>query len=184
LLQEKPSRYDQSASGRLVGGLNTYGYVGGNPVSNIDPTGLLENFLFDRSAGVLTHQGGSAFSTPAFSGNGLYRNNPASEAVPNHGPIPAGQYYITEPYAYNALGNIFFKLFPTEGGMTDSKNLGGGIVRGEFRLHPGNISNGCVTIDAKKHQANWRPMRNMLLDTQTQMIPGTKTPYFGILTVK
>jgi hypothetical protein len=40
LHQENPHQYDELASGRLVGGLNTYAYVGGNPISFIDPEGL------------------------------------------------------------------------------------------------------------------------------------------------
>jgi hypothetical protein len=40
LHQENPHQYDELASGRLVGGLNTYAYVAGNPISNTDPEGL------------------------------------------------------------------------------------------------------------------------------------------------
>jgi hypothetical protein len=39
-LQQNLPRYNESASGRLVGGFNTYGYVGGQPTRFIDPTGL------------------------------------------------------------------------------------------------------------------------------------------------
>jgi hypothetical protein len=39
LHQQNLPRYDESASGRFVGGFNTYGYVYGNPTGLTDPTG-------------------------------------------------------------------------------------------------------------------------------------------------
>ena len=53
-LQQNLPRYDESASGRLVGGFNTYGYVSGNPLSAYDPTGLRDvlDAISDRVAGI------------------------------------------------------------------------------------------------------------------------------------
>jgi len=63
-------RYVQSDPIGLRGGLNTHGYVGGNPVTSIDPAGLV------KWTGTFT--GGSLIEVV---GGGLYRYNLQSECV-------------------------------------------------------------------------------------------------------
>lgn len=164
--------------------------MGGNPLNGIDPTGLLENFTFDRVSGTLIHENCQSCQNsliPAFSGRGKYTNQPIYEAIPSSGPIPAGNYYIVEPYYYrpgSPLSPIFFKLFRDDDNIDDETTLLNGVKRDKFRLHPGTVSLGCVTIDNLTQQKQWDRMQHKLLNTKIEIIPGTEIPYYGTIRVK
>lgn len=96
-------------------------------------------WVYDQKTGNLTRN--EKLVGLGYSGTGEGRNNPASEAVPNVGPIPRGLYSIGKAYAHPKLGPVVMNLDPI-----GHNALG----RTAFRIHGDNAkhdaSEGCVIL--------------------------------------
>lgn len=142
---------------------------------------------------------GATFSTffydgvgiSAFSGNGPHRNNPASQAVKDNGPLPVGNYYIVERpsggvagsiWSYMTDRDIWFALFRDDGTI-DDETVVNGIKRTVIRLHPkgpSGLSLGCITIE---NRPDFDTMRAYLLRQPVAYVPGTRLRMFGTVEV-
>lgn len=124
----------------------------------------------------------------AHSGQGAYRNNGACGAIPNDGPLPPGRYWIVDRHEGNwfsqkkleiydftrsTLGgrpfgkSDWFALWRDDWGIDDYTWVDG-VRRGNFRLHPGQVSRGCITI---AHNSDFAKIRNALLNTTLISVP-------------
>lgn len=124
----------------------------------------------------------------AFSGNGAYRNRGACGMIPQAGPVPAGKYWIVDRpegglrsqintgirdiYNHVVNGatfrhNEWFALWRDDG-MIDDYTWIEGVKRGNFRLHPGSLSEGCITL---AHESDFAMLRSALLRTQKIAVP-------------
>lgn len=129
---------------------------------------------------------------PVFSGAGEHRNNPDSTHLRDAGPIPLGRYHVVDRptggrqdwirsnvYDFDGRGE-WFALFRIDGRINDYTVIDG-VRRGNFRMHPGSISVGCVTfVDS----ADFTEAREILLAGSTTAVPGTSFSSYGILTVE
>lgn len=127
----------------------------------------------------------------AFSGKGAYRNKPACMAMPSDGPLPHGKYWIVERGSgglaswmkeksldiYNRVANgaefdrdEWFALYRDDLSIDDHTWIND-VKRGLFRLHPGRVSEGCITI---ARNSDYALIRNALLRTQQIPVPCMK----------
>lgn len=125
----------------------------------------------------------------AFSGNGAYRNQVGYEMIPDEGPIPPGRYWVVDRPGGNVWSqfktgikdvynhmvydaqfnhNEWFALYRNDGKIDDYTWITG-VARGNFRLHPGRVSKGCITL---VHDSDYALIRHMLLRTMKQQVPG------------
>ncbi|EOZ9392379.1 DUF2778 domain-containing protein [Enterobacter cancerogenus] len=128
----------------------------------------------------------------AFSGDGIYRNRGACGMKPRVGPIPEGKYWIVDrptggiksqmvsglkdawnQYKSNATftHNEWFALWRDDWGIDDYTWIEN-VKRGNFRLHPGSLSEGCITLP---HGTDFATLRNALLRTPKLTVPCMKS---------
>lgn len=125
----------------------------------------------------------------AFSGQDRYRNHGGCSVIPDKGPIPEGKYWIidrptgglwskTSGWVKDLVNIVFsqaefmrsewFALYRDDG-LIDDYTWIKGVERKYFRLHPGSVSRGCITL---VHNTDYALLRNELLRTRKMPVPG------------
>lgn len=130
----------------LVGGPNTYLYSRANPLTFIDPTGLL--CVYSQSTGSLSctddSTGEQYLRCNGYAGNGPGLNNPDAQNQPNVGPLPQGDYTVGGSRNGGRTGPMSRPLTPNP-----NNNMFG---RHSFSVHGDNqarnqsASNGCPIL--------------------------------------
>ena len=125
---------------------------------------------------------------PAFSGLGSYVNKREAMCLPDWGPISPGTYYIFDREVGGRFGSLWARI---EGKMDwfalyaidekiDDETYCNKVRRGEFRLHHGSGSKGCITI---VNSSDFQSLRTMLKSKTPSSVPGSKLLAYGKLVV-
>jgi len=137
-------RFCQSDPIGLIGGLNTYAYVRGNPISYIDPTGLL--CIYSQSAGGFTCTnditGQQYLTCTGYSGQGVGLNNPAAQNQRDVGPLPQGDYTVGAPT--RRRGPLTLPLTPDPNNAMYGRS--GFLIHGDNPAQNNTASDGCIVL--------------------------------------
>ena len=118
---------------------------------------------------------GKSYTVSAFSGN----SNPTDQWDANVGPLPIGTYAIIENWR-----DTWWELWYNDGAWNDVATGPNGVVRGQFRLHSGTQSLGCITMTPGTITNNIIAMLQTTVTTLLQEAGGTLKKFYGTLVVE
>jgi hypothetical protein len=88
-----------------------------------------------------------------YSGRDEAKNQPDLDSIKNRGPIPSGQWKITEKFDSDRRGPYCLRLEPLPG--TDAHGRSAFLIHGDSISAPGTASEGCVILDRKSRETIW-----------------------------
>lgn len=99
---------------------------------------------YSQSLGILTFADGT--TAQGYSGNGPFRDDPAFQAVKDHGPIPQGDYVIGDPLnPPDHLGPLAMPLHPDP--FNEMYGRGDLFLHGDNAAMDHTASDGCIILD-------------------------------------
>ena len=107
-------------------------------------------WVYHQSTGDLEYSG--QLVGKGYSGVIGYKNDPASEALENLGPIPRGSYRIEEPRYSSKTGPYALPLYPVGHSAHGRKHF---QIHGDSRRSPGTASSGCIILPRDVREKIW-----------------------------
>ena len=167
-----------------TGGVNLYGACGNDPVTLIDPVGLLVTAVLDTKNNTLTitdNDTKESITAQAFTG-GYVRVKDGAIISPGESPqtpAPLGTYNIVDNPNPSPQKSDWYGLFKQDILINDYcfdclKERDG------IRLHLGSLSHGCVTVSESQADAEkkWKKIREIINNTKKERIRFTKGRWF------
>lgn len=86
-----------------------------------------------------------------YSGRPGYKDDSANECVSGRGPLPRGNYTISEPFYHHKTRAWTMRLTPSMSNNMCGRD--GFMIHGDSAKHPGEASDGCIIVDLPGRKA-------------------------------
>ncbi len=109
-------------------------------------------WYFSQKTGVIRHD--DEIVTAGYSGNGPWKNDPKSQTIHNHGPLPRGKYTMGVPVQQHpTVGHYAIPLCPVPENQMFGRS--GFYWHGDSMAHPGEASDGCIVTSLAARMRAW-----------------------------